>query len=184
MRRALERTEFCNFYQPIVSLDSGRIVGFEALLRWRHPTRGMIAPDESVTTPRISPEFVFCATAARAGHNMARPRLARIHCFILPPGEVPSAALNPIVLLVRASSFSSSSRRRTSGDKAHDSPMTEGKDRRSSQPVPLISFDITCGEENSFLPAFPTHRDKTTVCVRAGRRWSRLIVADENNSRR
>src|SRR5580698_4492225 len=64
---------------------------------------GMIAPDESVTTPRISPEFVFCATAARAGHNMARPRLARIHCFILPPGEVPSAALNPIVLLVRAS---------------------------------------------------------------------------------
>jgi hypothetical protein len=46
---------------------------------------GITAPAESVTTPRMSPEFVFCAMAVRAGHNMARPRLARIHCFMLPP---------------------------------------------------------------------------------------------------
>jgi diguanylate cyclase (GGDEF)-like protein/PAS domain S-box-containing protein len=44
LRNALEREEFQNFYQPIVSLDSGRIVGFEALLRWRHPTRGLLPP--------------------------------------------------------------------------------------------------------------------------------------------
>jgi EAL domain-containing protein (putative c-di-GMP-specific phosphodiesterase class I) len=44
LRSALENKEFQNFYQPIVSLESGRIIGFEALLRWRHPTRGLLQP--------------------------------------------------------------------------------------------------------------------------------------------
>ena len=41
LRRALEHEEFHNVYQPIVSLAAGQIVGFEALLRWQHPTRGL-----------------------------------------------------------------------------------------------------------------------------------------------
>ena len=48
LRRALEREEFENYYQPIVSLASGEIVGFEALLRWQHPTRGMVGPQEFI----------------------------------------------------------------------------------------------------------------------------------------
>jgi diguanylate cyclase (GGDEF)-like protein/PAS domain S-box-containing protein len=44
LRTALEREEFRNFYQPIISLDSGRITGFEALLRWQHPARGLLQP--------------------------------------------------------------------------------------------------------------------------------------------
>ena len=48
LRTALEREEFRNFYLPIVSLESGRITGFEALLRWQHPTRGLIQPSEFI----------------------------------------------------------------------------------------------------------------------------------------
>ena len=45
---AVEREEFRLHYQPKVSLDSGRVAGFEALLRWEHPTRGLLAPDEFI----------------------------------------------------------------------------------------------------------------------------------------
>src|SRR5881392_1226140 len=48
LRRALERQEFRNFYQPIVSLASWKIAGFEALLRWEHPTRGLLGPEEFI----------------------------------------------------------------------------------------------------------------------------------------
>ena len=41
---ALKRNEFVLFYQPKVELGTGRIVGMEALLRWQHPTKGMIPP--------------------------------------------------------------------------------------------------------------------------------------------
>jgi diguanylate cyclase (GGDEF)-like protein/PAS domain S-box-containing protein len=44
LRRALERKEFMVVYQPIMSLETGRLCGFEALIRWPHPERGLISP--------------------------------------------------------------------------------------------------------------------------------------------
>jgi diguanylate cyclase (GGDEF)-like protein/PAS domain S-box-containing protein len=44
MRMALERSEFELFYQPLFRLDDGELVGYEALMRWHHPTRGLLGP--------------------------------------------------------------------------------------------------------------------------------------------
>lgn len=49
IRRAIERQEFVVYYQPIVSLTNYKIVGFEALVRWQHPQRGLINPGEFIT---------------------------------------------------------------------------------------------------------------------------------------
>jgi diguanylate cyclase (GGDEF)-like protein/PAS domain S-box-containing protein len=46
LQRGLERGELRLFYQPLVSLDSGEIVGAEALIRWQHPERGLLTPDK------------------------------------------------------------------------------------------------------------------------------------------
>ena len=44
LRRAVERNEFELYYQPIVSSTNGRVRAFESLLRWRHPSRGLLTP--------------------------------------------------------------------------------------------------------------------------------------------
>lgn len=59
LTRALNDDEFELYYQPIVDATTGNIVGFEALVRWFHPERGMVPPDEFITlaeqTGKIKP---------------------------------------------------------------------------------------------------------------------------------
>ncbi|MBW4662742.1 MAG: EAL domain-containing protein [Chroococcus sp. CMT-3BRIN-NPC107] len=50
LRLAIERQEFRLQYQPIVLLESGKIAGFEALIRWQHPQRGLLSPDKFLPT--------------------------------------------------------------------------------------------------------------------------------------
>ena len=44
LRRAIDRNEFVVYYQPIVRLDTAEVIGAEALVRWQHPTRGLVPP--------------------------------------------------------------------------------------------------------------------------------------------
>lgn len=48
LHHAIEREEFTLYYQPIVALPSGKLIGFEALVRWQHPQRGLLGPGEFI----------------------------------------------------------------------------------------------------------------------------------------
>lgn len=83
LRHALERHEFFLYYQPQVDLRSGAIIGFEALLRWRHPERGLVPPSVFVPIAEETGLIIaigdwVLATAcaqARAWIEMGHPHL-------------------------------------------------------------------------------------------------------------
>jgi diguanylate cyclase (GGDEF)-like protein/PAS domain S-box-containing protein len=62
LHRAVERQEFVLHYQPILRLDSGEIISVEALVRWRHPQRGLVLPAQFVP---IAEESGFIAAIGR-----------------------------------------------------------------------------------------------------------------------
>ncbi len=54
LRHAIEREEFVTFYQPIICLKSMRLIGFESLIRWNHPTRGLVPPGEFIPVTEVT----------------------------------------------------------------------------------------------------------------------------------
>ena len=82
MRAALGTGQFLFHYQPIIDLERGTLAGFEALLRWQHPTEGVLAPgrfvevaEETGLINRISADAILQATADLAPLFAAKPRL-------------------------------------------------------------------------------------------------------------
>src|SRR5690606_8221137 len=55
---AVQQGEFVTHYQPQVELSSGRIVGVEALVRWHHPERGVLVPDQFIAQAEHSSVIV------------------------------------------------------------------------------------------------------------------------------
>ena len=48
LRYAIERQELLTYYQPFISLETGNIAGFEALIRWQHPEHGLVSPGKFI----------------------------------------------------------------------------------------------------------------------------------------
>jgi EAL domain-containing protein (putative c-di-GMP-specific phosphodiesterase class I) len=82
LRRALEGGEFRVYYQPLVALATGRVAGFEALVRWRHRGRGLLAPGDFIPlaeeTGLILPldHWVLGEACRQARRWRARPGVA------------------------------------------------------------------------------------------------------------
>ena len=99
LRRAQEREQFRLYYQPIVALDDQRITGFEALLRWAHPERGLLEPNEFLEVaeetgvlPLLSPMLMREACRQVKAWRAADPAWARLSISVNLSGHTFEAA--------------------------------------------------------------------------------------------
>ena len=74
LRRAIERKELRLHYQPIMSLHTGLLAGFEALLRWQHPDYGLLSPAEFIPVAEKSP-LIFSITQLVLKEACAQARI-------------------------------------------------------------------------------------------------------------
>jgi len=79
LQRAIDRGELEVFYQPIIALGTGEMAGHEALVRWRHPTRGLMVPESFIPVAEETGlvvalgRFVLCEATRQAAEWAATP---------------------------------------------------------------------------------------------------------------
>ena len=95
LRRALERGEIVNYYQPQIRFSTGEVVGLEALARWNHPERGIVMPDDFIErTEQLGLMDKLC------WHTVDRG-LAELKRFADSDGNMPRLSLNVSVTSLR-----------------------------------------------------------------------------------
>jgi len=114
IKRAAENKEFELFYQPQIDLRDGRLVGAEALIRWRHPTRGLVSPGDFIPVVNASPLahdvgcWVLAAACIQGRAWQERGHHVRI-AVNLSPIQLQSGDLSAVVSAVlQATGFSPS----------------------------------------------------------------------------
>jgi diguanylate cyclase (GGDEF)-like protein/PAS domain S-box-containing protein len=114
LKRALENNEFELFYQPQIDLRTGTLVGAEALIRWRHPERGLVSPGEFISVVNASPmaNDIGCwvlASACMQGRRWQEQGHAIRIGVNLSPSQLQSGDLSVLVgAVLQATGFSAS----------------------------------------------------------------------------
>ncbi|HEU4702730.1 MAG TPA: GGDEF domain-containing protein [Conexibacter sp.] len=90
LRRAVQSDEFLLHYLPLISLETGQITGVEALLRWQHPTRGLLSPFDFLV---VAEELEIINEVGRWVMRSACRQVAQWTAS-LPPGELLTVAVN------------------------------------------------------------------------------------------
>ncbi len=186
LQNALANGEFELFYQPILNFREGRIKAFEALLRWRHPERGMISPPEFIPitekTGLIVPlgEWVLRSACAEAGNwnrgfdvavNVSAIQLASGSFTDVVAGALSSAALqsNRLFIEITESIFLE-----------HKSSNLETLESIRKLGVRFAMDDLGSGYSSlTYLLSFPFDKikiDQRFIAGLPGRRESRAIV--------
>jgi EAL domain-containing protein (putative c-di-GMP-specific phosphodiesterase class I) len=175
LRKALAEGDFELHYQPLVSVHDNRIVGCEALLRWRHPERGMISPAEFIPVAEeiglIVPlgEWVLrkaCADAARwPEHIKVAVNLSAI--------QVMNQKLVPVVIGALAAAGLPAKRLEieiTESVLMHNTDMTMAALHRLRELGVSISMDDfgTGYSSLSYLRSFPFDKIKIDRCFISG----------------
>ncbi|HEX8606944.1 MAG TPA: EAL domain-containing protein [Pseudoduganella sp.] len=118
LREAVERGEFVNFYQPKIDLKTGKLAGAEALVRWRHPVRGLIQPAEFV------PVLERSGLVTQVGRNVMQRAMEDWRAWHDAGFKPPQIAVNVAPPQFRCDSLFDDIERALNTAEAHLSPLS------------------------------------------------------------